>query len=40
MNDMFFLVTPVKPTTLAGQSFVFDTFSSGLFKIYKQVSIV
>lgn len=40
MNDMFLLVTPVKPTTLAGQSFSFDKFADGLFKIYKQVSYI
>jgi len=40
MNDMFLLVTPVKPTTLAGQSFSFDKFSNGLFTIYKRVSFV
>lgn len=40
MNDMFLLVTPVKPSTLAGQSFTFDKFSSDLFKVYKQVSFL
>lgn len=39
MNDMFLLVEPIKSTTLSGQSFSFDKFSSDLFKIYKQVSL-